>query len=234
MREPPYRILIVEDEVIPAEYLASIIHDDPRFAVQATVQSAVKAREFLRQEAIDLIFMDIMIDGALSGAELALEIRRDYPHILIIFATAYSDEEMTDYAAEAEAFAYLLKPYRPKQIAATLKLAATRLLGTSSHPKEPEILALVGGYRYDLAQQNLEQNGHSIDLSTHEKKLLHLLAVERHRALDKEALMQCLELSDDSLRALIYRLRKRTTTELIRNVKRSGYCLGLSEKKTRL
>ena len=229
MKEPPYHVLIVEDEVIPAEYLASIIHDDPRFVVRSTVQNAVQARDVLRAEAIDLIFMDIMIEGALSGAELALEIHQSYPQILIIFATAFSDEEMTDYAAEAEAFAYLLKPYRPKQIAATLKLAATRLLGSTAQPTMPETLDLVGGYRYNLARRRLELDGKSIDLSTHEKALLHLLAVERHRTLDKEALMQHLNLSDDSLRALIYRLRKRTMSDFIRNVKRSGYRLGLAE-----
>ena len=228
MREPPYRVMIVEDEVVPAEYLTSIIHDDPRFVVHATASNATQAREMLHQEPIDLIFMDIMIEGALSGAELALEIHRDYPEILIIFATAYSDEEMTDYAAEAEAFAYLLKPYRPKQIAATLKLAATRLLGSLSQPTAPEVLDLVDGYRYDLARQRLEHDGQSIDLSTHERELLHLLALERHRAMTKEALMQRLELSDDSLRALIYRLRKRTTPELVRNVMRSGYRLGVA------
>ncbi len=229
MKKPPYRVLIVEDEVIPAEYLASIIQDDPRFVVHSTVQSAVQARGVLRKEPIDLIFMDIMIDGALSGAEFALEIHRDYPQILMIFATAYSDEEMTDYAAEAEAFAYLLKPYRPKQIAATLKLAATRLLGSPSHPAQIKTLNLIDGYRYDMEAQHLERDGHPIDLSAHEQALLRLLANERHRTLDKETLRYHLDLSDDSLRALIYRLRKRTTPELIQNIKRSGYRLGLAE-----
>ena len=229
MRKPPYRVLIVEDEVIPAEYLAAIIHDDPRFTVSATAQSAQEARTILQTESIDVVFMDIMIDGALSGAEFALEIHRNYPQLLMIFATAYSDEEMTDYAAEAEAFAYLLKPYRPQQIAATLKLAATRLLGSPSHPTQTKTLNLIDGYRYDMETQHLERDGHPIDLSTHEQALLHLLAHERHRTLDKEALMQRLDLSDDSLRALIYRLRKRTTPDLILNVKRSGYRLGLAE-----
>ncbi len=229
MREPPYRVLIVEDEVIPAEYLTAIIHDDPRFRVSATAQSAQEARTILQTKTIDVVFMDIMIDGPLSGAEFALEIRRDYPQILIIFATAYSDEEMTDYAAEAEAFAYLLKPYRPKQIAATLKLAATRLLGSPSHPAQAQTLILIDGYHYEMDTQRLERNGHPIDLSAHEQALLYLLANERHRTLDKEALMERLDLSDDSLRALIYRLRKRTTPELIQNIKRSGYRLGLAE-----
>ena len=229
MPQPPYHVLIVEDDVIPAEYLASIITDDARFEVAGIVPDADSAWAALSQHTIDLIFMDIMIEGALSGAELALKIHQKYPQILTIFATAYSDEEMTDYAAEAEAFAYLLKPYRPKQIAATLKLAATRLLGSLSQPTASEILDLVGGYRYDLARQRLEHDGQSIDLSTHEKEFLHLLALERHRTLDKEALMEHLDLSDDSLRALIYRLRKRTTPDLIQSVKRSGYRLGLAQ-----
>lgn len=229
MPQPPYHVLIVEDDVIPAEYLASIITDDARYEVTGIVPDADSAWRALSQHTIDVIFMDIMIEGGISGAELALEIHQRYPQILTIFATAYSDEEMTDYAAEAEAFAYLLKPYRPKQIAATLKLAATRLLGSPAQSTLPETLYLIDDYRYDLARQRLEHDGQSIDLSTHERELLHFLATERHRTLDKEALMNQLDLSDDSLRALIYRLRKRTTPDLIQSVKRSGYRLGLAQ-----
>jgi len=231
MSDHPFRVLIVEDEVIPAEYLASIISDDARFVVEAIVPSASQAWEALSGHKIDVIFMDIMIDGAISGAELALEIHQRHPHILIIFATAYSDDEMTDYAAEAGAFAYLLKPYRPRQIAATLKLAATRL----THPDptaSPSVITLVDGYTYALSDHRLQSDGQPVELSAHEQALIDLLIHERHRTLHPDMLAQRLDLSDTSLRALIYRLRKATSPNLIQNHKRAGYRIGLDETHT--
>jgi len=227
MSKKHLQVLIVEDEVVPAEYLASIISDDGRFHVADIVTSAPRAWDVLTREPIDVIFMDIMIEGAISGAELALEVHHRYPDILIIFATAYSDDEMTDYAAEAEAFAYLLKPYRPRQIAATLKLVTARL-GTPSPQTAPAFLPLAGGFHYHMMDRRLEHDGDTIDLSASELALIDLLATERHRALSREALMERLELSDESLRSLIYRLRKRTAHDLIQNPKRSGYRIGLA------
>jgi len=227
MSQKHWQVLIVEDEVVPAEYLASIISDDARFQIADIVTSAPQAWDLLAREPIDVIFMDIMIEGAISGAELALDVHRRYPDILIIFLTAYSDDEMTDYAAEAEAFAYLLKPYRPRQIAATLKLVTARL--STQPPRTASVLLpLAGGFDYHLEDRRLEQNGRIVDLSTNELALIDLLATERHRTLSREALMERLELSDESLRSLIYRLRKHTTHDLIQNPKRSGYRIGLA------
>jgi len=226
MDERRFGVMVVEDEVVPAEYLASIISDDARFVVEAIVPSAAKALEVLERKPIDLIFMDIMIEGPLSGAELALKIHQHRPEILMIFATAYSDDEMTDYAAEAGAFAYLLKPYRPRQIAATLKLAATRL----EHPgpaASPSVIALTDGYSYSLNDQRLQSDGRPVKLSAKEQALIDLLVHERHRTLRPDVIAQQLGLSNVSLRALIYRLRKITSPHLIQNLKRSGYRIGL-------
>jgi len=228
MSQKHLQVLIVEDEVVPAEYLASIISDDARFHVADIVTSAPRTWDLLAREPIDVIFMDIMIEGAISGAELALEVHHRYPDILIIFATAYSDDEMTDYAAEAGAFAYLLKPYRPRQVAATLKLVAARL-GTPAPRAAPVLLPLAGGFDYHIKDHRLERDGRTIDLSANELALIDLLATERHRTLSREALMERLELSDESLRSLIYRLRKHTAHDLIQNPKRSGYRIGLAE-----
>lgn len=120
------RIVIVEDDVIPANYLKKILELEGHEVI-AMIASGVEAIEVAKREKPDLIFMDVMLKDHISGAEAATKIHYAYPEILIVFLTAYSDKEMIDYAVESEAFAYLLKPYRDQEILATLKLANARL-----------------------------------------------------------------------------------------------------------
>jgi len=125
-------VLIVEDEPIPAEYLKTIIESADEFKVVDIVDNEDDILKAIHINKIDVIFMDIMIKGSMSGAEVALEVKNIKDNILIIFMTAYSEEEMIEYAAEAGAFAYLLKPYRPDEITATLALARKKLKDSNS------------------------------------------------------------------------------------------------------
>ncbi len=216
------RTLIVEDETIPAHYLQGIIEEDPAFRVERIVADAAAAWEAIGELHPEIIFMDIMIEGVLSGAELALKIHAGHPEILIIFMTAYSNEEMMDYAVDAEAFAYLLKPYRPREIHATLKLARARLR-KAAPKKRPGVIPLVHGYACDLEEQRLMKEGSEVPLAPREKQLIFLLCSEADRIVSRESILEQMEINDSALRSLIYRLRKMTDERLIISEKRYGY-----------
>ena len=222
----PIRVLIVEDEIIPANYLKGIVEEDRGFRVEGIVPGADEALEAIGRIAPQIVFMDIMIEGPLSGAELALRIRRDHPEILIVFLTAYSQEEMIEYAAEAEAFAYLLKPYRPREIHATLKLAASRLRRPARKGTDGWI-DLIGGYRCRVEPLELSREGAAVPLPPREAALIQILCAQPGRVVSTETILERLELSDASLRSLIYRLRKATDERLIESIKRYGYRIGI-------
>ena len=215
-------VLIVEDEMIPAAYLKSIIEASEVFCVIAMVSSAQEALEAVKREKPDIVFMDIMLKGAKSGAELALQLHYLHREILIIFMTAYSTEEMVAYAVESNAFAYLLKPYRAKEINATLRLAQARL-GRSSSVGDPEVVMLVDGFYYRADTHGLYREGKAVALTSNESALIRLLCENRNLVLEKEVIRRHMSMSDVSLRSLIYRIRKQTNHDLIQSVKRLGY-----------
>jgi len=215
------RVLIVEDESIPAYYLKGIIEKENAFRVEKIVPDASSALEAVETIHPEIVFMDIMIEGATSGAELALKIHSLYPDILIIFMTAYSTDEMMEYAVDAEAFAYLLKPYRPREIRATLALAGARLRKAVPEPASRS-LELVGGYRcHELGR--LTYAGKDVPLSPKEAGLIEILCEHIGHVVPTSVIKERLDLTDSSLRALIYRLRKNTSEKLIQSVKRYGY-----------
>ncbi len=220
-----FQVLIVEDELIPAAYLKTLIERHEGFRVIDTVTSARAARERIAAHPPHVVFVDIMIAGPVSGAELATEIHAAHPDILIIFATAYSDDEMLEYAAESDAFAYLLKPYRPQGIQATLTLAKTRLRRSTAPTMEDLTIQLIDGFAYDTQTHTLARDGQEIFLSPKEHRLMEILCKNNHIVVDKASVQEALELSEDSLRSLVYRIRQKTNSNLIRSIKRFGYTI---------
>ena len=221
-------VLIVEDEPISAEYLKSIIENDKEFKVVSIVDNEKDAIDAIHTYDIDIIFMDIMIKGAISGAEVALRISVLKDDILIIFMTAYSEKEMVEYAVESHAFAYLLKPYRPNEIMATLELAKDKLKYKSGIKVDNSngLIKLIDNYTFNKKEGRLYYFGNEVELTQNEYELINILAENIPNAVSKEAIINKLEISELSLRALLYRLRKRTSKELIQSIKRLGYKLG--------
>lgn len=217
------KVLIIEDERIPASYLKSIIEEDSDFKVVDIVESATKALESVKKYHPEIVFVDIMIKGGISGAEFALKLHNLYENTVIIFLTAFSDEEMVDYATEADAFAYLLKPYRPNEIKATLSLVKAKLKNTSKKPELLTIVKLPNGYKFNLENDTLQRDNEIVKLPPKEFNLLKLLCHNRGKTLSKDAILNMLEITDTSLRSLIYRLRKHLGENVIESSKKFGY-----------
>lgn len=114
------RILIVEDCQITAKTikksLLSLGYDV--IDMVTTGEDAVNSC-FLNKP--DLILMDIEIDGEMNGIETADKIRLSYD-IPIIYLTALSDEDTLSRAKVAGGFAYLIKPFRKRDLYANIEM----------------------------------------------------------------------------------------------------------------
>jgi len=223
------RVLIVEDEIFSANYLKDML-EKLGHTVIAITDNAEEAYQLCKTKNPQIVLMDIMLKGAVSGAEVALKISDDFPHIVIIFLTAYSDKEMIEYAVESKAFAYLLKPYRIKEIDATMQLAKTHLFPT---PPPSKKIRLENGYLYDLEKKKLYLHDHEIWLSPNMRKLLDILCEHKGDFVPSQRLVQYIwgeTRSSDALRALIYRLKKMTTPNLIQSSIKKGYKISTSDE----
>ena len=228
------QILIVEDEVIPANYLKKVLELEG-YEVIGIVRKGAEAISMAKQKNPDVILMDIMLKDHISGAEAAIQIHASLPEVMIIFLTAYSDEEMINFAVESDAFAYLLKPYRDKEILATLELAKAKLFGKSKI-RDVEIetfsIRLVDGYIYDTKLKRLFLENKEINLGSKALKLIQLLCENKHITLEIDMILQEVwgsSTSGQTLRSLIHRIRTATTPNLIQNTNKFGYRIGLKE-----
>ncbi len=114
-------ILVVEDESIVAKdiqvCLKKLGYDV--VGVESTGESAVEKAEDLKP---DLVMMDIMLKGEMSGIEAADLIRKSR-NIPVIFLTAYTDRNTVDKAKETEPYGYIIKPFKEIDIQTAIEIA---------------------------------------------------------------------------------------------------------------
>lgn len=96
--------MIVDDESIAREVIATHLSKIPNTKIVASCSSAIDAFKCLREHTIDLIFLDINMPE-MSGISFAKAINKD---VKIIFTTAYRDFAIEGF--ELHAVDYLLKP----------------------------------------------------------------------------------------------------------------------------
>lgn len=96
--------IIVDDEPLAREGMLLLINEFPGLTISGCFNGVKKTREFLAENTVDLIFLDIEMPGT-NGLEFAETISRN---TLIIFTTAYSQYALKSY--EADAIDYLVKP----------------------------------------------------------------------------------------------------------------------------
>ena len=118
------RVLIVEDEALIAEELSERL-SQLGFLVIAAVGCADEAVDIASRERPDLVLMDIRLKGKKDGIEAAAEIRSrgDIP---IVYLTAYSDRSTVDRAKRTDYDGFVLKPFRQRELQATIVVALQR------------------------------------------------------------------------------------------------------------
>ena len=116
-----HSILIVEDEMVVALDIRTILQD-LGYRIIGMADSGEEAIWIVERERPDLVLMDIMLKGSLSGIQTAELIynRFDIP---VVYLSAFSDDPIVEQAKETNPFGYLLKPFASKELKITLEMA---------------------------------------------------------------------------------------------------------------
>ncbi|MGV1099386.1 response regulator [Thiovibrio sp. JS02] len=115
------KILVVEDEwIIANDIKDSLI--DMGYRVTAIASSGEEAMARAEEEPPDLMLMDIVLKGSMTGIDTARAIlaRRDIP---VIFLTAYDNQIMVDQAKKIPNSGYLLKPFKDRELHIAIDMA---------------------------------------------------------------------------------------------------------------
>jgi DNA-binding LytR/AlgR family response regulator len=125
------RCLIVEDEPPAQEIISGFIRDCGQLELVKICPDALAALDLLRQEPIDLIFLDINLPR-LSGLNLLKTLDRPP---MVIFTTAYPEYAVQGF--EADAVDYLVKPFSFERFLKAVNKAIEKTR-YSQHPAESQ------------------------------------------------------------------------------------------------
>lgn len=117
-------ILVVEDETVIATDIERTLRR-MGYRVLPPVASADEAIDSVRRHRPDLILMDVRIQGDCDGIEAASRIRRLY-NLPVVYLTAHGDNATLERAKVTSPLGFLLKPFRARDLHATVDMALSR------------------------------------------------------------------------------------------------------------
>ena len=115
-----FRVLVVDDDLDMAAFLAKIIANEGLTA--DTVHDGAAALAAVAAEAPDLVLLDVMLPG-MSGFEVCRQLKSD-PHtalIPVVLVTALEDHASRVRGIESGADDFLRKPVEPEELIARVK-----------------------------------------------------------------------------------------------------------------
>ena len=119
------KIVIVEDEVLIAEFMKDILLSF-NFTEVKLAHNKKQARSLLTDFFPDTVLLDIRMKGELDGIELANEINEKYK-IPFVFISAHSDREIIEKAINTKPITYITKPIKEADVFAAIQLVKQKL-----------------------------------------------------------------------------------------------------------
>jgi PAS domain S-box-containing protein len=130
------RVLIVEDESIVGIDLKQTL-----IKLNYQVLDVVRTGEDAIKKAIenkpDVILMDIMLGGRITGIEAVQRIKENID-VPVIYLTAYADDKTIQSAKLTDPFGYLLKPFDERSLHSSIEMALYKHETNSSLKKSEE------------------------------------------------------------------------------------------------
>ena len=120
MNTPP-QILIVEDDAVLATELQETLTQFG-YEVSGLAATGKTAIASALTHKPDVILMDIHLRGAMTGIQAVEQIHQQLD-IPVVYLTAHSDEAYLQQAKITDAYAYLVKPVRDRELRAGLEMA---------------------------------------------------------------------------------------------------------------
>ena len=134
MREK-INVLIVEDEFMIAEDIAMRL-TDMGYHVAGKSESVENALSVLENEPVDILLIDISLQGEKTGIDLAAIINERF-QLPFVFLTSLANESIVEQARRVNPSAYLLKPFNGRQAKVSIDMALWHFYG-KKEKKQPD------------------------------------------------------------------------------------------------
>ena len=217
-------ILIVEDEVKIAEYLAKGLNESGYST--AIAENGVRALSCLQQQSFDLVLLDVMLPD-LDGWQV-LHTLRTFSQIPVLMLTARDHVLDRVKGLELGADDYLTKPFSYIELLARIKSLLRRV------PRLEQEAYQVAGLVLNRLKHEVYRNEQKIELSQKEFALLQLLMEHQGQVMTRSQIASMVwninfntdtNVVDVAIRRLRSKIDDHYTPKLIHTARGMGYTL---------
>jgi len=152
---PSSRILVVQGDGVLASHLRDLLAR-MEYQVHPPVSTAEDAIRLAAELPPDLVFIDLELDGELSGVQAATRIQASLD-VPIVYLTSRAQDRLSRQALETSPYGYLLKPVAARELESTIEMSLQRhALHLRLKERERELRTLVANvpgvvYRCEVA-----------------------------------------------------------------------------------
>lgn len=217
-------ILYAEDDLVIRESISRILN---MFFKNVFVASdGNEALELYQNNKIDVLMLDYVMPN-LDGYQTAKIIREFNKKIPIIIASAYTEKEKLLNAIELNLIKYLEKPILYDDLVKVFNSVIT-------HLEDNNLLftKLTQDYYYFFTTKKIVTKEKEIILTKNEILFLELLLNKPNQLIPKESIEENVfkeSVDENTLRNLVYRLRKKMECDIIVTIKDLGYLIKINE-----
>ena len=213
------KLLYVEDEDDLRKYAMSYFNKIFDFTYEASnVNDAFK---IFQDEKPQIVVTDIKMED-LSGIDLLKKIREIDQECQLVVLSAFLDTKYLLDAIELNLVKYLTKPIDDEELFSVLEQCAKRITENSK-----ERVYFNQNSYFNLNNKELIKEKESIKLAKNEAELLELLCLNKTRTVKYQEIQNYIWydtfMSDNALRVLVKKLRKKLPEETLENVPKIGY-----------
>lgn len=213
------KLLYVEDEEGLRKYAMSYF--SRIFDITYEASNADEAFEIYKEKRPQIVVTDIKMED-LSGIDLLKKIRQTDKTCQLVVLSAFLDTKYLLDAIELNLVKYLTKPIKHDEMYSVLQQCANNINASSSS----KIYFNKTSY-FDLTNKVLINQNENIKLARNEIELLELLCINKTRVVSYQEIQNNIwydqEMSDNALRVLVKKLRKKLPDDILVNITRVGY-----------
>lgn len=171
--EPPVKVIVVDDQSLIREGIASLLAIQPGIEVVGTSEDGPTAEILTTEKSPDVILMDIKMPGQ-DGIETAKHILSAFPNMRILMLTTLEDDEYIVKSLNAGAVGYLLKDILAADLGQAVRMASRGIFQLA--PTVAGRLIQLSGGREKRPPAGDEYSGKLTLLTPREHDVLKLLA----------------------------------------------------------
>lgn len=216
------KVLIVEDNQIVALDIKRVL-EKLNYEVIAIVKKEVDVFKYIKNNLPNIILMDINLGNGINGIDIAKRVYKTN-NIPIIFLSGVIDETIIDSALAIKPAYYLTKPFNKIQLKSAIELVFNQYNQNTNN-----VINLEYDYSFDIKNKKLYHKDKIQKLGTKETLLLYLLIEANGEIVLFETIENLIwdsqAVSNDAIRLLISRLRKKINYDLIETVYSHGFKL---------